>query len=85
MNEFAGFTKPVIGGHRAMLRFVKDGHPKPIMEGGERSKVFPTEIEALRAVNCHLLPYFNGSYGRVSASFGAAGNASTTSNRRGDD
>ncbi len=47
MNEFAGFTKPVIGGHWAMLRFARDGHPKPIMEGGEKPKVFPTEIEAL--------------------------------------
>lgn len=33
MNEFAGFAKPVIGGHWAMLRFARDGHPKRIMEG----------------------------------------------------
>jgi hypothetical protein len=35
MNDVAGFTKPVIGGHWAMLRFVRDGHPKPTMEGGQ--------------------------------------------------
>ncbi|WP_141683636.1 hypothetical protein [Rhizobium sp. AC27/96] len=59
MNEFAGFTRPVPGGHWAMLRFARDGQPKPLMNG-DKPFVFPTEVEALRAVNCHLLAYFNG-------------------------
>lgn len=63
MNEFAGFTRPVPGGHWAMLRFARDGQPKPLMDG-DKPFVFPTEIEALRAVNRHLLAYFNGDYRR---------------------
>jgi len=59
MNEFAGYTRPVPGGHWAMLRFARDGHPKPLMDG-DKPFVFPTEVEALRAVNRHLLAYFNG-------------------------
>jgi hypothetical protein len=64
MNEFAGYTRPVPGGHWAMLRFARDGKPKPIMGKGEKPHVFPTEVEALRAVNRHLLAYFNGDYQR---------------------
>ncbi|API52883.1 hypothetical protein BMW22_15770 [Rhizobium leguminosarum] len=64
MNEFAGYTRPVPGGHWAMLRFARDGKPKPIMGEGEKPIIFPTEVEALRAVNLHLLAYFNGSYRR---------------------
>jgi hypothetical protein len=60
MNEFAGYTKSVPGGHWGMLRFARDGHPKPIMGEGRKPHVFPTEVEALRAVNRHLLAYFNG-------------------------
>jgi hypothetical protein len=54
MNDVAGFTKPVIGGHWAMLRFARDGHPKPIMEGA-KPKVFTTKLEAIKAVKDHLL------------------------------
>ncbi|QRY69190.1 hypothetical protein JVX98_13295 [Ensifer sp. PDNC004] len=62
MNEFAGYTKPVPGGHWGMLRFAKDGQPNPIMGPEDKPMVFPTELEALRAVNAHLLRYFNGTY-----------------------
>jgi hypothetical protein len=67
MNEFAGYTKAVPGGHWAMLRFARDGKPKPIMGKGDKPEVFPTELEALRAVNRHLLRYFNGEYLRDGA------------------
>ncbi len=67
MNEFAGYTKTVPGGHWGMLRFARDGQPKPIMGEGGAPVVFPTEIEALRAVNRHLLKYFNGEYLRDGA------------------
>lgn len=67
MNEFAGYTRPVPGGHWGMLRFARDGQPKPIMGEGGAPVVFPTEIEALRAVNRHLLRYFNGEYLRDGA------------------
>ncbi|OAP40370.1 hypothetical protein AU381_00130 [Sinorhizobium glycinis] len=64
MNEFAGFTKAVPGGFWAMLRFARDSHPKPVLTEGEKPHVFPTELDALRAINRHLLSYFNGDYRR---------------------
>ncbi|NLS03601.1 hypothetical protein HGP14_09545 [Rhizobium sp. P32RR-XVIII] len=72
MNEFAGYTRPVPGGHWGMLRFARDGHPKPIMGEGDRPIVFATELEALRAVNRHLLAYFNGDYRRDGAKLEAS-------------
>lgn len=72
MNEFAGYTRPVPGGHWGMLRFARDGHPKPIMGEGDKPLVFETEIEALRAVNRHLLAYFNGDYRRDGAKIEAS-------------
>lgn len=70
MNEFSGFTRPVPGGHWAMLRFARDGQPKPLMDG-DKPFVFPSEVEALRAVNRHLLAYFNGAYRRDGAKIDA--------------
>ncbi|MFC6487343.1 hypothetical protein [Nitratireductor sp. GCM10026969] len=65
MNEFAGYTRPLpCGGHWAMLRFARDARPKPLQGEGGRPIVFPSEIEALRAVNKHLLAYFNGELRR---------------------
>jgi hypothetical protein len=75
MNEFAGYTRPVPGGHWGMLRFARDGKPKPIMGDGDKPIVFPTEVEALRAVNRHLLAYFNGSYRRDGAKIEARSEA----------
>ena len=60
MNEFSGYTVQRGGGWWGMLRFARDGKPKPILGEGERPIVFPSELEALRAVNAHLLRYFNG-------------------------
>lgn len=62
MNEYAGYPHPVPSGWWAMLRFAKDGKPKPIMGDGDKPIVFPTETEALREINRHLLRYFNGQY-----------------------
>lgn len=67
MNEYAGYAHPVPSGWWAMLRFARDGKPKPIMGKGDKPEVFPTELEALRAVNRHLLRYFNGEYLRDGA------------------
>lgn len=65
MNEYSGYTVPVIGGHWAMLRFAKDGQPKPIMGRGEKPVVFPTELEATKAVLKATFAYFNGDYRRA--------------------
>ena len=47
-----------------MLRFARDGHPKPIMDEGGKPHVFPTALEAQEAVTKHLLAYMNGDYQR---------------------
>lgn len=72
MNEFAGYTRPVPGGHWGMLRFAREGKPKRIM--GERDKplAFETELEALRALTKHLLSHFNGDYRRDGAKIQAS-------------
>ncbi len=67
MNEYAGYPHPVPSGWWAMLRFARDGKPKPIMGDGDKPIVFPTETEALREINRHLLRYFNGQYLRDGA------------------
>ena len=64
MNHFAGFTTPVVGGHHAMLRFAEDGRPEPVMGPKGTPMLFPTELEAQKAVTDHLLKYFNGSLRR---------------------
>lgn len=65
MNEYSGYTRPVPGGFWAMLRFAKDGQPKPIMGRGEKPVIFPTELEATKAVLKATFAYFNGDYRRA--------------------
>ena len=60
MNEFSAYTQPVPGGFRAMVRFAKDGHPKPIMTEGDKPKVYGSELEATKDALAHVLRYFNG-------------------------
>lgn len=43
-----------------MVRFARDGKPKPIMEGEERPKIYATELEATKDALAHVLRYFNG-------------------------
>lgn len=60
MNEFAGYAHRVPLGWWAMLRFARDAKPRPLMGVRGAPEVFPSELDALRAVNKHLLSYFNG-------------------------
>lgn len=60
MNHFAGFTQPVVGGHHAMLRFAEDGQAEPVLGDGGKPIIFPTELDAQKAVTENLLRYFNG-------------------------
>ena len=60
MNHYAGYAHPIPGRRWwAMLRFARDAKPKPILGEGGSPLVFETELEALRAVNKHLLAYLN--------------------------
>lgn len=75
MNEFAGYAHPIRGGWWAMTRFARDGKPKPILGDGGAPLVFPNELEAIRAVNKHLLAYFNGDYQRDGTKLAARSDA----------
>lgn len=78
MNEYSGYTRPVPGGHWAMLRFAKDGQPKPIMGRGQKPVVFPTELEATKAVLKATFAYFNGDYRRDGVTITAVSKADAT-------
>ncbi len=64
MNCFAGFTKETPVGFLAMLRFAEDGQAEPVLAPGGKPMIYPTEVEAWRAVTASLLRYFNGKMRR---------------------
>jgi hypothetical protein len=64
MNCFDGYTRPVVGGHHAMLRFAEDGQAEPVLGDGGKPVIFPNELEAQKAVTLHLLRFMNGRYRR---------------------
>lgn len=72
MNKFSGYAKPIYNGWWGMVRFAKDGHPKPIMGEGDKPVVYRTELEAVKAVNERILKYFNGDYRRSGETLSAA-------------
>jgi hypothetical protein len=43
-----------------MVRFAKDGHPKPIMTDGDRPKIYGSELEATKDALSHVLRFMNG-------------------------
>ncbi|AZO61741.1 MULTISPECIES: hypothetical protein [unclassified Mesorhizobium] len=83
MNHFAGFTVPVAGGHYAMLRFAEDGQAEPVLEDGGKPRLFPTELEAQKAVTDHLLAYFNGRLRRDGETLSTARDAAERIFRKG--
>ncbi|MDO9417011.1 hypothetical protein [Pararhizobium sp.] len=62
MNHYSGYAHAVPSGWWAMVRFARDGRPKPILGDSGAPVVYPTELEAVKAVNASLLRYFNGDY-----------------------
>ena len=83
MNHFAGFTTRVVGGHYAMLRFAENGQTKPVMGPKGTPMLFPTELEAQKAVTDHLLKYFNGSLRRDGETITSARDAAERLFRKG--
>lgn len=65
MNCFSGYVREVPNGYWAMLRFARDGKPKPVMGEGDKPIVYPTKLAATEAALKHLLAYMNGDYLRV--------------------
>ncbi|MCM2293782.1 hypothetical protein NAC44_15755 [Allorhizobium sp. BGMRC 0089] len=62
MNELKGYAQAVTKGWWAMLRLPRDGSARPLLGKGGEPQVFATELEAVKAVNRHLLAYVNGGY-----------------------
>jgi hypothetical protein len=83
MNHFAGFTVPVAGGHYAMLRFAEDGQAEPVLAPGGKPTVFPTELEAWKAVAQNLLRYINGHMRRDGETITSARDAAERIFRKG--
>ncbi|MCJ8520475.1 hypothetical protein ABID21_003661 [Pseudorhizobium tarimense] len=59
MNKYAGYAHQLRRGWWAMVRFVKDAKPRPILGEKGEPVVYETELDALRAVNKHLLQFLN--------------------------
>src|SRR5690349_3651206 len=72
MNHFAGFPHPVAGGYHAMLRFARDGAPKPVLGEKGHPVIHATEGDAWKAITKHLLAYFNGDLRRDGETLGSA-------------
>lgn len=60
MNKYAAYPQDVPGGFRAMIRMCRDSRPAPVMEKGEKPKVFDTEGAAWKEIALHLLAFMNG-------------------------
>jgi len=61
-NRFDAYPEPLAGGcYRVMLRFAKDGEPKPLLERGDTPRIFQTEKEAWKASTESLVAYMNGN------------------------
>ena len=65
MNCFSAYVREVPRGYWAMLRFARDGKPKPVMGEGDKPIVYQTELEATQEALKHLLAYMNSDYLRV--------------------
>ena len=61
MNRFQAFTRPVFGGHHAMIRLAHKAKAEPIKAKGGYPIVYQTELEAQRAATEGLTAYFNGN------------------------
>lgn len=64
MNEFSGYAVEKPHGWWAMVRFSRDGKPKPILGPEQKPIVYPDELAATKAVLKHTFRYFNGDYRR---------------------
>ncbi|KQV28121.1 hypothetical protein ASC97_07170 [Rhizobium sp. Root1203] len=62
MNRYSAYPRRVPGGfgYWAMIRLCRDGHPSPVMDIGDRRKVFHTEGEAAQECLKHMVAFMNG-------------------------
>jgi hypothetical protein len=62
MNKYSAYPHRVPGGFGfwAMIRFCRDSHPTPVMDAGDKPKVFPTRGEAAEECLKHVVAFMNG-------------------------
>ncbi|NSX90120.1 hypothetical protein [Agrobacterium tumefaciens] len=60
MNKYSAYPHPVRGGFWAMIRLCRDSQPAPVMDAGEKPKVFPTKGEAAEECLKHIVAFMNG-------------------------
>lgn len=72
MNNFAAYLREVHGGWWVMLRFARDGRPKPVMGEGDKPIVYRSKLEATERALQDLLAYMNTEYLRCGETASAA-------------
>ena len=60
-NQFQAFPESVPGGYRIMLRFPKDGQPKPVLSAPGCPQIVQTKAEAWEECTRHILKWMNGN------------------------
>ncbi|MDR9781612.1 hypothetical protein [Rhizobium redzepovicii] len=62
MNRYSAYPRRIPGGfgYWAMIRLCRDSHPSPVMDVGDKPKVFRTEGEAAQECLRHLVSFMNG-------------------------
>jgi hypothetical protein len=60
-NKYAAYAHRIpMGTYWSMLRFCRDAHPTPVLDGEGKPKVFSTKAEAVEECLKHVLAYMNG-------------------------
>ncbi|NTG86186.1 hypothetical protein G6L15_08510 [Agrobacterium rhizogenes] len=61
-NKYSAYAHSIPGGlgYWAMTRLCRDAHPSPIMDAGDKPKVFGSKGEAAEECLKHMLAFMNG-------------------------
>ncbi len=62
MNRYSAYPHRIPGGFGfwAMIRLCRDAHPSPVMDAGDKPKVFQTKGEAAEECLKHIVAFMNG-------------------------
>ena len=60
-NRYSAYPHPIPGGrYWAMIRLCRDSHPAPVMDTGDRPKVFESKGAAAEECLRHVIAFMNG-------------------------
>ncbi len=62
MNRYSAYPHRIPGGlgYWAMIRLCRDAHPAPVMDAGDKPKVFTSKGEAAEECLRHIMAFMNG-------------------------